>query len=132
MQERYRETSSKRFIQAARLGHFTFERLTDPGDSERVRAAVDALVASANFTSVAFSDSVVYKNWETQHVIGTELWRNLGLAIACVAAVSLLMLADAALCALVLTCVVFTLVNLAHELFRTYYSVSLPILFRLT
>ena len=45
-------------------------------------------------------------------MIGKELWRNLGLAMACVALITLLLLADFVICFMVLICIVLTLVDL--------------------
>ena len=38
----------------------------------------------------------IYAAWETDEVIGKELWRNLGLAMACVAVITLVLLAGMA------------------------------------
>lgn len=53
----------------------------------------------------------MYAAWETDEVIGFELWRNLGLAAVCVFVITLLLLADLKICCLVLLCVVLTLVR---------------------
>ena len=45
-------------------------------------------------------------------MIGKELWRNLGLAMACVAVITLILLADLPICLMVLLCVILTLVDL--------------------
>ncbi len=58
----------------------------------------------------------VYAAWETDEVIGRELWRNLGLAMVAVFAVTLLLLADLKICCLVLLCVVLTLVDVVGML----------------
>ena len=52
--------------------------------------------------------SQIYAAWESDAVIAHELARNLGLALACITAITLLMLADLRLCLFVLTTVVLT------------------------
>lgn len=52
----------------------------------------------------------VYAAWQTDEIIGFELWRNLGLAMVCVFVITLILLADLKICGMVLVCVVFTLV----------------------
>jgi hypothetical protein len=53
----------------------------------------------------------IYSAWETDDVIGYELWRNLLLAMVTVLVITTLMLADVKLCSFVLTCVTLTLVS---------------------
>ena len=53
----------------------------------------------------------VYAAWETDEVIGFELWRNLGLAMICVFIITLIVLADFKICFMVLACVCLTLVR---------------------
>ena len=53
----------------------------------------------------------VYAAWETDEVIGFELWRNLCLAMVCVFVITLILLADVKICAMVLVCVILTLVR---------------------
>ena len=53
----------------------------------------------------------VYAAWETDEIIGFELWRNLGLAMICVFVITLILLADFKICFLVLVCVILTLVS---------------------
>ncbi len=58
----------------------------------------------------------VYAAWETDEIIGAELWRNLGLAAACVFVVTLILLADLKICCLVLLCVAATLADVVGGL----------------
>ena len=53
----------------------------------------------------------VYAAWETDEVIGFELWRNLGLALVCVFVITLMLLANIPICMMVLLCVALTLVS---------------------
>ena len=54
----------------------------------------------------------MYAAWETDEVIGFELWRNLGLALVCVFVITLLLLANIPICLMVLLCVALTLVDM--------------------
>ncbi|XP_013382604.1 protein patched homolog 1 [Lingula anatina] len=58
-----------------------------------------------------FAYSRSYLNWESNKVIQIELYRNIGLAFACVFLVTLILIANIWTCILVLTCVVMTLVD---------------------
>lgn len=58
----------------------------------------------------------VYAAWETDEVIGYELWRNLGLGIACVFVITIILLADIRICFFVLACVLLTLVDIVGVL----------------
>ena len=53
----------------------------------------------------------IYAAWETDEVIGYELWRNLGLALGCVFVITLALLANIPICLMVLLCVALTLVS---------------------
>jgi hypothetical protein len=44
----------------------------------------------------------VYAAWETDEVIGFELWRNLGLGTLCVFVITIILLADLRICFFVL------------------------------
>ena len=52
-----------------------------------------------------------YSSWETDEVITRELLRNLGIALACVFATTLLLLANFLGSVIVLVCVAVTLVS---------------------
>ena len=52
-----------------------------------------------------------YSSWETDEVITRELLRNLGIALACVFATTLLLLANLLGSVIVLVCVAVTLVS---------------------
>lgn len=76
------------------------------------KLSVEHTIRRFNVTDKSFSHSGIYAAWETDEVIGKELWRNLGLAMACVAAITLILLADISICFMVLICVVLTLLDL--------------------
>ena len=59
----------------------------------------------------------MYISWQTDRIIGTELWRNMGLCLICVFLLTLLLLADIKICFLVMTCVLFTMVAVTGGLY---------------
>lgn len=80
------------------------------------RKTVTDLIEKANISSHTFSFSKVYAAWETDEVIGFELWRNLGLALVCVFVITLMLLANIPICMMVLLCVALTLVDMVGML----------------
>ncbi|XP_046544778.1 protein patched homolog 1-like isoform X1 [Haliotis rubra] len=64
----------------------------------------------------AFAYSQSYLTYETNKVLLSELYRNLGLAGGCVLLVTLLLIANIWTSVLVFTCVVFTLIDVAGAL----------------
>ncbi|KAK3894018.1 hypothetical protein Pcinc_002205 [Petrolisthes cinctipes] len=76
---------------------------------EDVRAAVGAI----NFSGEALVWARAYGSWETNKVIEEELWRNLGVALAVVAAATLVLLASVTAAAMVVACVLLTLIDVA-------------------
>merc|ERR1712038_265976 len=89
-----------------------FETFDGPAQHVPTRRAVESLIRQADFSSAAFSHHWIYATWETDEIIGHELWRNIGLAMACVFLVTLVLLASLRLSLLVLLCVVLTLVDI--------------------
>jgi len=87
-------------------------RFKGPEEHVPGKQAVEGIIRKYNATAKSFSHSSIYAAWETDEVIGKELWRNLGLAMACVALITLLLLADFVICFMVLICIVLTLVDL--------------------
>ena len=73
-----------------------------------MNTANDRLTAGGHM----FVISREYSDWETDDVITEELFRNLGLALACVFVTTLILLADFMGSLYVLVCVGMTLVNL--------------------
>ena len=62
------------------------------------------------------SHHFVYGSWETDIVIGGELWRNILLSMACVVVVTLLLLCNLTVCLTVVTMVAMTLTNVVGYL----------------
>jgi len=97
------------------LGKFTFTHKRFSGRDEHIPALneVKDIINSVSFrTGLVFPMNREYSNWETDEVITKELFRNLGLAIACVFVTTLILLADFLGSVYVLMCVVLTLVDL--------------------
>ena len=55
---------------------------------------INRLVRESGVSATAFTHVKIYAAWETDEIIGNELWRNIGLAMACVAVVTLVLLAN--------------------------------------
>jgi predicted RND superfamily exporter protein len=53
-----------------------------------------------------------YSLWETDDVIGTELYRNMGLALVCVFLTTLVLLANLSAALMVLLCVLLALLDI--------------------
>ena len=62
------------------------------------------------------SHHFVYGSWETDIIIGGELWRNILLSMACVVVVTLLLLCNLTVCLTVVTMVTMTLTNVVGYL----------------
>jgi Niemann-Pick C1 protein len=97
---------------------FSITYLPFSGPEEHIpgRKAVTDLIEKANISSHTFSFSKVYAAWETDEVIGFELWRNLGLAMISVFVITLILLANIQICLMVLLCVALTLVDMVGML----------------
>lgn len=116
---------------------FTMEfthRLFSQGPRQQIPAMnrVKDILKSANFSGTVFPFSKGYAAWETDEVswlplgdfwlviydlhfqiIAGELYRNLGLAIACISVTTLILLSSLLGCLQVVGCVLLTLVNVA-------------------
>ena len=84
-----------------------------PGPEEHVaaRKLITDLISYSRIPG-GFSHVQVYTAWETDHIIGYEMLRNIGLALVCVFLITWLLLGNLALCVLVLTMVAMSLVNI--------------------
>ena len=80
---------------------------------------------SSNLTR-AFSHVQVYAAWETDEIIGFELWRNIGLAMVCVFIVTFILLANIPICIMVLTIVIITLANIIG--FLHFWDITIDII----
>merc|ERR1719237_271062 len=73
-----------------------------------------------------FSHSKIYAAWETDEIIGFELWRNIGLAIAAISVITLLLLANVRICVFVICIVVITLTDIVG--FLHFWDITIDII----
>ncbi|KAK7100605.1 patched domain-containing protein 3-like [Littorina saxatilis] len=79
--------------------------------------ATRQMVRDAGFSdSQCFPYAREYLSWETNRVIQEELYRNLGLACACVFLVTVILIAHIGTSIMVFFCVIFTLVDVAGSM----------------
>nr|XP_022315752.1 patched domain-containing protein 3-like isoform X2 [Crassostrea virginica] len=90
--------------------HNVFQTASD--EIVAMDAIVD-LVKGIFSESECFPYSRLYLQWQTNKVIKSELFRNLGLAAACVFIVTLILIANLWTSLLVFSCVIMTLVDVA-------------------
>ena len=69
--------------------------------------------------------SKIYAAWETDEIIGFELWRNIGLAMAAVALVTLVLLANIRICVYVICIVVITLTDIVG--FLHFWGITIEV-----
>ena len=100
-------------------------QLNGPEEHIPARKAVDEAVTE-EFGNSAFSFNKIYAAWETDEIIGFELWRNIGLAMACVFVVTLILLANLPICLMVLLSVVLTLVDIVG--FLHFWDITIDII----
>jgi len=99
--------------------------MDDPDQHIPARGAVTDLLDLAS-GPYSFSHSKVYAAWETDEIIGFELWRNIGLAMACVFVVTLLLLANFQICIYVMCIVGITLTDIVG--FLHFWDVTIDII----
>ena len=106
---------------------FKIDYLIFNGPEEHIPAKykIEEIVKNSNISG-AFSHVEVYAAWETDQIIGYELWRNIGLAMLCVFVVTLILLANIPVCLLVLMIVVFTLTNIIG--FLHFWDITIDII----
>ncbi|XP_046328844.2 protein patched homolog 1-like isoform X1 [Haliotis rufescens] len=88
-----------------------FQHVGFPDSQSEVKAMDTIREVISSILPSCFPYSRRYQGWETNKVIQLELYRNLGLAFACVFVVTLILIANFLTSVLVFTCVTFTLVN---------------------
>ena len=106
---------------------FRLDFLTLPGPAQHIpaRAAVQAIIQQAA-SPYTFSHCKVYAAWETDQIIGYELWRNLGLAILCVFLVTLVLLGNLTVCCIVLATVILTLTDIIG--FLHFWDITIDVI----
>ena len=99
--------------------------MDDPEEHIPARAAVTALLDTAG-APYTFTHSKVYAAWETDEIIGFELWRNIGLAMAAVFVVTLVLLANIQICVYVICIVGITLTDIVG--FLHFWDITIDII----
>jgi len=104
---------------------FTYKQFDGPEQHIPAKRKVEALISASGLPD-AFSFSTIYAAWETDEIIGFELLRNIGLAMACVFVVTFLLLANLPICLMVLTTVVLTLLDIIG--FLHFWDITIDII----
>merc|ERR1711902_479983 len=104
------------------ISYFAFE---GPETHIPARSSVTKVIDSAG-SPYRFSHCKVYAAWETDEIIGYELWRNIGLAMVCVFIVTLILLANIPICLMVLIIVIITLSNIIG--FLHFWDITIDII----
>ena len=73
-----------------------------------------------------FSHVKIYASWETDIIIGSELWRNLGLSISAVVVVTFLLLCNFQICFMVVLMVTISLVDIIG--FLHFWNITIDII----
>ena len=99
--------------------------LQEPEQHIPASGAVSQLLetAAAPYT---FSHSKIYAAWETDEIIGFELWRNIALAMAAVFVVTMLLLANLQICLYVMCIVTITLTDIVG--FLHFWDITIDII----
>jgi len=101
---------------------FTFD-----GPEEHIpgRRALEEAIAESEIADIAFSHGDIYTAWETDEIIGSELLRNIAMALCVVIVVTLILLANFQICFLVFVCVMTTLINIIGYLHFWYMTIDI-------
>ena len=99
-------------LQAVILGTIDYLDFHGPSEHIPARERIREVVQRVHLSSHSFTDALIYKEWETDEVIGAELYRNIGLAMVCIFVISLTMLADVKISLMVMACVILTMVKI--------------------
>jgi len=100
---KYRELEASKFS-------FRLKRLDSTEEEVECLTQLEEMTAKY-YGDDSFVWSPTFRNWETNRVIGSELYTNLGLAFVAVFLVTLLLVANIWVCLLVCLSVIITLVN---------------------
>lgn len=74
---------------------------------------VQKIVAETPFSNYSFPVALTYINWETDAIVGVELLRNVGIALICIFATTLMTLGSWRGSVFVMMCVLFTCIDVA-------------------
>jgi len=104
---------------------FTYVHFSGPEEHIPARRRLEELISSTGLAD-SFSHAKIYAAWETDEIIGFELWRNIGLAMAAVAAITLILLQDIRLCSMVLLSVTLTVTDIVG--FLHFWDITIDII----
>lgn len=105
---------------------FTHKLFSGPSEHLPAMRKVKELVASLNFSAPAFAVADLYAGWETDEIIASEVYRNIGLSLLCVFVVTAVLLVHWRSCFMVFSCVLLTLVNVGG--FMYFWGLTIEII----
>ena len=100
-------------IKSARLGTLKFRDLEGPTQHLPAQHALNGILEKANLSSTSFANSAIYPGWEIEEILLGELFRNITMALVSVFVIVFITLADFRACLMILSCVMFTMVDVA-------------------
>ena len=100
-------------IKAVRLGTLKFRDLKGPTQHLPAQHALNEILERANLSSTTFANSVIYPGWEIEEILLGELHRNIAMALVSVFVIIFITLTDLRACLMILSCVMFTMVDVA-------------------
>jgi len=103
----------------------SYVRLNTPDQHIPARKAVRRVIEEAA-SPYNFSHVKIYASWETDIIIGGELWRNLGLSITCVVFVTFLLLCNIQICLMVVFMVTLSLTDIIG--FLHFWNITIDII----
>ena len=103
----------------------SYVRLTTPEEHIPARQAVRRIIQEAA-SPYNFSHVKIYASWETDIIIGGELWRNLGLSITCVVFITFLLLCNVQICLMVVFMVSLSLTDIIG--FLHFWNITIDII----
>ena len=98
-------------LTAAKLGTLQLRDLEGPGQHLPAQHAINSILSKANLSNTTFAYGIPYPAWEIDEILARELWVNLSTALVCVFLIVFITLADVCTCLLILSCVLFTMVD---------------------
>ena len=104
------------------IQYFPFD---GPEDHIPAKDTIDQLISNSGLQN-AFSFVKIYAAWETDRIIGFELWRNVGLAFLCVFLVTIVFLGNLRICFMVMSIVGMTLVEVIG--FLHFWNITIDII----
>eukprot|EP00088_Acartia_fossae_P041082 TRINITY_DN4294_c0_g1_i7.p1 TRINITY_DN4294_c0_g1~~TRINITY_DN4294_c0_g1_i7.p1 ORF type:complete len:1080 (-),score=273.26 TRINITY_DN4294_c0_g1_i7:86-3325(-) len=103
-----------------------FPNFAGPSEHIPAKRLLEDMVNKSKISERAFSHVKIYAAWETDEIIGTELYRNIGLALVAVVVVTLVLLTNFQICFMVFCCVILTLVDIVG--FLHFWEMTIDII----